>query len=147
MDLETNSQLAFILDELERNLVFFRHKLNYTKIFTSLFVASGVSLSAIATITLGASRMTQVSWLAVVALIASGLATVFAALEALFAPQRLWSISNVALAELEKLKRDLEYRQADPKPIQRAEVDEFYGRLSKTLDGADRSWIAIHPAK
>jgi hypothetical protein len=147
MGVETNSQLALIVDELERSLGFFRRKRNYNRVVTSLFLACGVSLSAIATIALGASRMTQAPWLEVVALIASGLATVFAALEALFAHRRLWSINNIALAELEKLKRDLEYRRADAKPIQPAEVDQFYGRLSKTLDGADSSWIAVYSTK
>ena len=83
--------------------------------------------------------MTQATWLAVVALIASGLATMVVALEALFAHRRLWSINNIALAELEKLKRDLEYRRAD--------VDQFYGKLSKSLDDADRSWISVYASK
>lgn len=91
--------------------------------------------------------MTQATWLAVVALIASGLATMVVALEALFAHRRLWSINNIALAELEKLKRDLEYRRADAKPIQQAEVDQFYGKLSKSLDDADRSWISVYASK
>src|SRR5258708_4606669 len=116
MDAETNRQLAFIVDELEKSLGFFYRKRNYNRIVTSLFIAGGASLSAIATIALGASRMTQVTWLAVVALVASGLATVVVALEALFAHRRLWSINNVALAELEKLKRDLEYRRAPTPP-------------------------------
>jgi Protein of unknown function (DUF4231) len=147
MDAETNRQLAFIVDELEKSLEFFRRKRNYSRIVTSLFIAGGASLSAIATVALGASRMTQVTWLAVVALVASGLATVVVALEALFEHRRLWSIDNAALAELEKLKRDLEYRRADAKPIQQAEVDQLYGRLSQTLDDANRSWISVHASK
>src|SRR5258708_32471348 len=88
MDAETNRQLAFIVDELEKSLEFFRRKRNYNRIVTSLFIASGASLSAIATIALGASRLTQVTWLALLALTASRLATVVAPLETLSARPR-----------------------------------------------------------
>src|SRR5258708_2820934 len=128
MDAETNRQLAFLVGELEKSLGFFNRKRNYTRVVTSFFIAAGASLSAIATIALGASRMTQVTWLAVVALVASGLATVVVALEALFAHRRLWSINNVALAELEKLKRDLEYRRADPQTAQPVGGQQSYRR-------------------
>src|SRR5260370_24770290 len=109
MDAETNRQLAFIVDELEKSLGFFYRKRNYNRIVTSLFIAGGASLSAIATITLGASRMTQVTWLAVVALVASGLATVVVALEALFAHRRPWSINNPPMHELQQHNRDPAY--------------------------------------
>ena len=78
---------------------------------------------------------------------ASGLATIVAALQALLAHRRLWHINNVAMAALDKLQRDLDYRHTDPSPIQKPEIDEFYDRYDRVIEEADQAWIQTYAVR
>jgi hypothetical protein len=147
MDVQMTNQLDFITQRVADRIDFFRGKRSYNRRVTSVFVVAGASLSAIATVSLGASKMTGAQWLELVALIVSGLATVVGALQALLSHRKLWHINNIASAALSKLQFDIQFRQADTQPIDKAEVAKFYERFTTILEEADRDWIETYAVK
>src|SRR5260370_41325369 len=109
-----------------------------------LFVCAAAVLSALATVSLGASKMLNKPWLEVVALVSTGLATVIGAIAALISHRKLWHINNVALAALDKLKWDIEFRLANETPMQEPEIAGFYARFIEVIDDANNSWIVTY---
>src|SRR5215213_5188045 len=115
-------QLEYVINKVQEEINFFRKKRNYNRAMSLLFVSAAAVLSALATVSLGASKMLNQPWLEVVALIATGLATVIGAIATLISHRKLWHINNVALAALSKLQWDIEFRIANEKPIEESEI-------------------------
>lgn len=138
------SQLEHVIKEVKNSRDFFWGRRNHNRRMTVLFISAASLLSAVATVSLGAAKMVELPWLEVVALVASGLATVAGAIDALLSYRKLWHITNVAMADLDKLQRDIDFRKADSKPIEDAEVKEFYARYSRILEEADSSWVSTY---
>ena|ERR1700749_5350690 len=138
------NQLEYVTKEVKDSRDFFWGKRNYNRRLTVLFISLASILSAVATVSLGAAKMVGVQGLEVVALVGSGLATVIGAIEALLSHRRLWHINNVAMAGLDKLQRDIDFRKADSKPIEDAEVKECYARYGKIIEEADSSWVSTY---
>jgi len=91
--------------------------------------------------------MTGAEWLALAALIASGLATITGALEVLLANRKLWHINNTTLAALDELQLDVDYRKTDPQPLTTAEIDALYQRYKKILVDTDKAWVETFTPK
>jgi len=68
-------QLEYVRSQIKREIKFFRQKRNYNRAMSLLFVCAAAVLAALATVSLGASKMLNKAWLEVVALVSSGLAT------------------------------------------------------------------------
>ena len=134
-------QLEYVSKQVKREINFFRKKRNYNRAMSLLFVCAAAVLSALATVSLGASKMLNRSWLEVVALVSTGLATVIGAIAALLSHRKLWHINNVALAALSKLQWDIEFRVANEKPIEESEIAGFYKRFIGIIEDADNSWV------
>jgi len=66
------------------------------------------------------------------------------AIAALISHRKLWHINNVALAALDKLKWDIEFRLANDTPMQEPEIAAFYARFVEVIDHANSSWIATY---
>ena len=141
------SQIEYVTEQVNLSRDFFRGKRNYNRRMTTLFIGTASVLSAVATVSLGATKMVGIQWLEVIALVASGLATVIGAIEALFSHRKLWHINNVAMGGLDKLNRDIEFRKANGKAIDEQEAGGFYARLSEILEEADNSWVSTYSVK
>lgn len=140
-------QLTYVQNQLQGKIAFFKRKRNYNRAMSLLFVCAASVLSGLATVSLGASKMLIRPWLEVVALVSTGLATVTGAIAALISHRKLWHINNVAMAALDKLKWDIEFRLANDKPILESETADFYARLTGILEDADNSWIDTYAVK
>ena len=140
-------QLDHVRSSIQKHIDFFRNKRNYNRRMAQAFVLSAAGLSAVSTVAIGVSEALDIGWIVLVALVASGLATVVGAWEALLAHKRLWAINNATLAELEGLKREIDYRSASPEPVDQAEVDDFFARFNKAIEEADDVWVKTYAAK
>lgn len=140
-------KMDFVVNRLAQERAAFYRRKNYNRKVTWFFAAGAALLSATATVSLGLSDKLGIPGLESLALVATGLATVVGVTEALFSHRKLWHINNVALASLDKLDRDLGFRLSDQTPVTKAEVDEFYGRLDKTLSDIDQAWVETYAVK
>ena len=52
-----------------------------------------------------------------------------------------------ALAELEKLRREIDYRILEPPVITKQETDVFFVRLGSAWDEADKAWVKTYASK
>jgi Protein of unknown function (DUF4231) len=133
--------------ELNRQIGFFRSARNYNRTRVLRLNIASTGLSALATVAIGATKMLGQDWLQLLALVASSIVTVVGVWEAVFSYKKLWSINNVALAELENLKRRLDYRKADPLPVTEFEADTLFGELNTILVGADKAWVETYAVR
>lgn len=68
-------------------------------------------------------------------------------MEVLLANRKLWHINNTALAALEELQLDLDYRKTDQQPLTTGEIDAFYQRYKKILSETDKAWVETFTPK
>jgi hypothetical protein len=68
--------------------------------------------------------------------VATSAATVVGVWESVFAYQKLWNLNNIAMADLDGLKR-----QAD------SESDEFCREFDRIISATDRVWIDTYSIK
>src|SRR3954467_9024254 len=95
-----SDQLAALEAEIETKLGFFKSRNNYNRRMALVFTLAPAIMSAIATVSIGVSEKLSVKWFLVIALIASGSATVLGAWEGLFSNRKLWVVAGIAGAEL-----------------------------------------------
>jgi len=104
------------------------------------FTVISTSMSALATVSIGVSEKLSVKWFLIVALIASGFATVLGAWEGMFANRKLWVVTGTTLAQLEELKWDLDYRREKSAPVTSDEIDAFNSRFKKITQASESAW-------
>ena len=141
------TKLEHIRKEIDVQILFFTKKRNQNRARVLTLGIASASLSAVATVAIGATKLLSLEWLPVVALVASAVATIVGVWEAHFAYRRLWSINNLALAGLHKLKRTLDYRLAGSTQIPDVEVDKLFGELDEILTQADSEWVKTYATK
>lgn len=133
-------QLDFIEKRIQEDIAFFTNRRNFNRKMAFRFSLFPAILSTIATIAIGIEDKFDILWLPVIALVASGIASVLGAWQSLFANRTLWAANNSTLADLYKLQWDIEYRMADEvSPLQKDEIDAYYERLSKIHDKAEEA--------
>jgi len=91
--------------------------------------------------------MLSLEWLQVVALVATSIATVVGVWESVFAYRKLWNLNNVAMADLDRLKRSIEYRLSNGVPVGDNEADAFFAELDKILTDVDQGWVDTYRGK
>ena len=139
-----NDQLAALEAEIEAKLGFFKSRNNYNRRMALVFTLAPAIMSAVATVSIGVSEKLSVKWFLVIALIASGSATVLGAWEGLFSNRKLWVVAGSAGGDLEALKWDIDYRKKNTaKAITSDEVDAFNDRFKKINQTAESGWRAV----
>jgi hypothetical protein len=123
-------QLDYVKREIDREIGTYTHRKHYNRRAAFAFTVVPASLAAFATVAIGASDRLKIDWLPLLAMVATGIASILGAWEALFSNRKLWRVNNLALTSLYEVKADIEFRELDPtKPISEAEVGEFFQRL------------------
>jgi hypothetical protein len=140
-------KLEYILDKLSQERNAFWRRRNYNRKIAWVYALAAMLLSATSTVVLGMGKIIDIPSLQVVALVASGLATVVAATEAVFSHRKLWHLNNIAMAALDKLDRQLQVRMADSKVIISSEIDTFFTRLDEILSDIDQKWVDTYAVK
>lgn len=144
----SNEQLSFVERQISSKISSFKTSSSYNRHKAFLFTIASASLSAIATVAIGASKTLEINWLAMVALLASGAATVVGAWESLFANRRLWVVDGAILAALNRLKDDIDFRKSDEsRQLAQDEVEEFYSRYKNIVDESEKAWASIFSGK
>lgn len=141
------SKLEHVRQEVSRETDFFRKKRNYNRARVLWLSIASASLSALATASIGATKMLSLEWLQVVALLATSVATIVGVWESVFAYRKLWNLNNLAMADLGRLKRLIDYRTADATIIPENEVDDFFKELERILAEVDRAWVDTYAPK
>jgi hypothetical protein len=141
------SKLEHIREQVEGRIRFFSAKRNENRVRVLGFVVASASLSALATVAIGATKILSLEWLPIIALVSSAVATVVAVWEAVFGYRKLWNINNVALADLYKLKRFIDYKLAGTNELSDDEVDKLFHELDSVLTDADKAWAKADATK
>ena len=141
------SKLEYIREQMEGQIRFFTGKRNENRVRVLGFGVASASLSALATVAIGATKILSLEWLPIIALVSSAVATVVAVWEAVFAYRKLWNINNVALADLYKLKRFIDYKLAGTDELSEDEVDKLFHELDRVLTDADKAWVETYATK
>ncbi|HEX6185812.1 MAG TPA: SLATT domain-containing protein [Pyrinomonadaceae bacterium] len=130
--------LGFVEEAIQQSINFFNSRRNYNRRMALLFTIMPTSLSAIATVLIGASEKLQLKWPLIVAMTATGAATVLGAWHELFSNRKLWVANNSTLAGLYKLQWDIGFRKEKTAPLTQTEVDAFYARFQQIQDDAEQ---------
>jgi len=141
------SKLDHVRQEVDRARGFFAKKRNENRTRVLWLSVTSVSLSALATVAIGATKMLSFEWLQLVALIATSVATVVGVWESVFAYRKLWNLNNVAMSDLDRLKRSIDYRTSDESAVADSEADKFFDEFNRILTSVDRAWVDIYSTK
>jgi hypothetical protein len=145
--LVTMSKLDHVRHEVDRARAFFSRTRDHNRARVLWFGLASASLSALATVAIGATKMLSLEWLQLVALVATAVATVVAVGESVFAYRKLWSINNAAMADLDRLKRSIDYRTTASEDVTEVEVDEFFKQFDQIMTSADQAWVETYSSK
>ncbi len=126
----TSTQLEFVKQEIEREIDLYTKRKHYNRRAAFAFTVVPATLAAFATVAIGAADRLGIVWLPLLAMIATGIASILGAWEALFANRRLWRVNNLALTALYEIKSDIEFRELDSSAaLSPQEVAAFFERL------------------
>jgi hypothetical protein len=135
-----NTQLNYVEQQIAADIAFFERRRNFNRKSAFRFTIVPAVLSAFATVAIGAQEKLGIPWLLILAMIATGIASVLGAWQSLFANRKLWLANNTTLAGLYDLKWDIEYRKGDEtSPIAKAEIDDYFKRLKMIRNAAEEA--------
>ena len=128
--MDANPQLDYVKRQVDREIALYTDRKKFNRRAAFGFTVVPATLAAVATVAIGTSEIFDTRWLPILAMIATGVASILGAWESLFGNRRLWRVNNVALTALYALQSDISYREAAPdRTIGREETDAFYARL------------------
>jgi hypothetical protein len=128
--MDTNPQLEYVKQQVDYEIDQYTQRKRFNRSRAVMFTVVPATLAALATVSIGTSQKVGKSWLPIVAMIATGIASILGAWESLFSNRKLWRVNNVALTGLYELKSDIEYREkATDRPITQEETDQYFSRL------------------
>jgi hypothetical protein len=133
--------------KVDQSRRFFTEKRNSNRARVLWLSVTTTTLSAVATVTIGATKMLSLEWLQVVALVATSAATVVGVWESVFAYRKLWNLNNIAMADLDGLKRRIDYRCTSSAPVTDAEADEFFDEFNRIISVTDKGWIETYATR
>ncbi len=127
-----NPQLSYVKEQIVREIGLYTERKKFNRKAAFGFTVIPATLAATATVSIGASEKLENSWLAIIAMIATGIASILGAWETLFANRKLWRVNNFALTSLYELQSDIAYREAAADcPISQDETDSYFDRLKE----------------
>lgn len=128
--MDPNLQLEYIKQQLDHEIALYTMRKHFNRKAAFAFTVVPATLAAFATVAIGASEKLGNQWLPILAMVATGIASILGAWESLFANRRLWRVNNVALTALYEIKSDIEYREKEAsRPLTQVETDEYFARL------------------
>lgn len=135
------TQLEYVKKEIDYEIGLFTQRKHFNRKAAFSFTVVPATLAALATVSIGASEKLGNKWLPILAMIATGIASILGAWEGLFSNRKLWRINNVALTGLYELKSDIEYREtATDRSVTPLETDEYFARLKAIRQSAEQSY-------
>lgn len=75
-------------------------------------------------------------------MVATGIASILGAWEALFSNRKLWVVNNSALTGLYALKSEIEFRELDEaNPLTKEEVSSFFEQLKLVRQQGEEGYV------
>jgi hypothetical protein len=137
----SDSQLVYVKDQLAKEIDLYHARSRFNRKAAFAFTVVPATLAAFATVCIGVSEKLGYEWLPILAMVATGIASILGAWEALFSNRKLWRINNVALTGLYELKSDMEYREtAANRPITVDETNQYFMRLKAIGAQSEKSY-------
>jgi hypothetical protein len=128
--MHTDPQLEYVSQQIDYEISLYTQRKRFNRKAAFAFTVIPATLAALATVSIGASEKLGQDWLPILAMVATGVASILGAWEALFSNRKLWRVNNIALTGLYELRSDIEYREKAPGiPITRDETDKYFERL------------------
>lgn len=134
------TQLEYVKQQVAHEIGLYTKRKYFNRKAAFLFTVVPATLAALATVFIGASEQLGNDWLPLLAMVATGTASVLGAWEALFANRKLWRVNNVALTDLYELKSDIEYREMGTDAIAQGETDQYFERLKAIRAEGEKSY-------
>lgn len=136
-----NPQMDYVKDQVDCDIDLYSQRKRFNRRAAFWFTVVPASLAAFATVAIGASEKLGNVWLPVLAMMATGVASILGAWDSLFSNRKLWRINNAALTSLYELKSDIEYREkAVGNPITAQETDQYFQRLKAIRAEGEKSY-------
>ena len=132
-----NTPLEYVKMQINHEISNNRARKRFNMRLAFLFTVIPATLAAFATVAIGASQKFDNDWLSIAAMIATGIASIFSAWEALFSHRQMWRLNNLALAGYYELKSDIEFRESDDGTITLNEAESFFDRLKQIRKEAE----------
>jgi hypothetical protein len=135
-----SEQFTFIEQQISENIAFFTRRRDFNRKAAFRFTIVPAALAAFATVAIGTEEKLHLQWLPIVAMLATGIASVLGAWQSLFANRQLWRVNNTTLAGLYELRLDMEYRRSDKTSvITKTEIDDYLKRLKTIIGTAEEA--------
>jgi hypothetical protein len=135
-----STQLDYVEQQIAEDISRFERRRDFNRNAAFRFTIVPAGLTAFATVAIGAEDKLGMPWLSILAMIATGIASVLGAWQSLFANRRLWYANNATLAGLYDLKWDTEYRKRDDSSaIAKPEIDDYFTRLKAIRNAAEEA--------
>jgi hypothetical protein len=139
--MNTNQQLDYVKQQVDYEIGLYTQRKHFNRKAAFAFTVFPATLAALATVSIGASEKLGNHWLPILAMIATGIASILGAWESLFSNRKLWRVNNVALTSLYEIKSDVEYREkAIDRPITQEETDEYFARLKSVRKEGEQGY-------
>ncbi len=139
--MDPNPQLQYVKAEVDREIGLYTQRKHFNRKAAFAFTVVPATLAALATVSIGASEKLGNQWLPILAMVATGIASILGAWESLFSNRKLWRVNNIALTSLYELQSDIAYREkAADKPITQEETDQYFARLKAIRNEGEKSY-------
>ena len=136
-----DEQLEYVKRQVQYEIGLYTQRKQFNRRAAFFFTICPATLAAFATVCIGANQQVKALWLAISAMIATGVASILGAWEALFSNRRLWRVNNVALTALYEIRLDIEYREkASSEPIRQDEIDDYFLRLKSVRTAGEEGY-------
>src|ERR1035438_4662678 len=125
--MDASPQLEYVKGQVKHQIDQYTGRKYFNRQWAFTFTVVPATLAALATVSIGASEKLGNRWLPILAMVATGIASILSAWESLFVNRKLWRINNVALSKLYELRSEIEYReQATGRSITQEETDGYF---------------------
>ena len=139
--MNVNPQLEYVKEQVNSEISVYTQRKHFNRKAAFAFTVVPATLAALATVLIGASEKLGNQWLPILAMVATGIASILGAWEALFSNRKLWRVNNVALTNLYELKSDIEYREkAADRFITQEETDQYFARLKAIRQEGEQAY-------
>src|SRR6267142_1937910 len=101
--MDANPQFEYVKEQVDYEIYIYTQRKRFNRKAAFVFAVVPATLSALATVSIGASEKLGNQWLPILAMIATGIASILGAWDSLFSNRKLWRVNNVALTSLYEL--------------------------------------------
>lgn len=137
------TQLDYVKQQVAEEIGLYSQRKRFNRRAAFGFTIVPATLAAFATIAIGASEHLKIDWLPLLAMTATGIASILSAWEALFSNRKLWHVNNTALTTLYSLESDIAFRELRPDPISQEETEAFFVRLKAVREQGEADYRSV----